>query len=106
MTIHKTGDERTWRATPYPGVEICGLRRNESGGGAILVKIARGARFPEHDHPGGEEVFVVSGRARVGDAMLGAGDYLWTPPDGAHDLRAEEDTVLFVTSLRGIRILE
>ena len=36
MTIHKTGDERTWRATPYPGVEICGLRRNEFGGGAIL----------------------------------------------------------------------
>lgn len=106
VIVHKTSDDRRWRATPYPGVEVCGLRRNDSGGGALLVKIAGGARFPEHDHPGGEEVYVVSGRARVGDALLEAGDYLWTPPGGTHDLRAEEDTVLFVTSLVGIRVLE
>ena len=42
----------------------------------------------------------------AGDALLEAGDYLWTPPGGTHDLRAEEDTVLFVTSLVGIRVLE
>jgi quercetin dioxygenase-like cupin family protein len=70
------------------------------------VKIASGARFPEHDHPGGEEVYVVSGRARVGGAVLETGDYLWAPPHGTHDLRAEEDTVLFVTSPGGIRVLE
>ena len=106
MIVHKTSGDRRWRATPYTGVEVCGLRRNESGGGAILVKIARGARVPEHDHPGGEEVYVVSGRARVGDALLETGDYLWTPPGGTHDLRAEEDTVLFVTTPGGVRVLE
>ena len=51
-------------------------------------------------------MYVVSGRAIIGDVGVAAGDYLWTPPSGTHDLRAEEDTVLFVTSANGIRVLE
>jgi quercetin dioxygenase-like cupin family protein len=104
--IHKKAGTRQWKPTPYAGVEICGLRRNETDGGAVLIRIARGARFPSHDHPGGEELYVVSGRAVIGDATVAAGDYLWTPPRGIHELRAEEDTVLFVTSLNGIRVVD
>jgi len=104
--VHKRAEGRRWTATAYPGVEVCGLRKNDRDGGAVLVRIAQGARFPLHDHPGGEEVYVVSGRAIIGDVGVAAGDYLWTPPSGTHDLRAEEDTVLFVTSANGIRVLE
>jgi quercetin dioxygenase-like cupin family protein len=104
--VHKRADGRRWSPTPYAGVELCGLRKNDSDGGAVLVRIARGSRFPLHDHPGGEEVYVVSGRAVIGDVRVATGDYLWTPPDGTHELRAEDDTVLFVTSPRGIRVLE
>jgi quercetin dioxygenase-like cupin family protein len=59
---------------------MCGLRQNESGGGAVLLKFAKGARFPTHDHPGGEEVYVISGCAVIGGVTVKAGDYLWTPP--------------------------
>ena len=104
--VHGSVEARRWKPTPYEGVEVCGLRRNDEGGGAALVRIARGARFPAHDHPGGEEVYVVEGRAVVGGVTLRAGDYLFTPPHGTHDLRAEEDTVIFVTTPAGVRVLE
>ena len=72
----------------------------------MLLKIAPGARFPMHDHPGGEEVYVIYGRAVVGEVTVNTGDYLWTPPQGTHDLQAEEETLLFVSAPNGIRIIE
>ena len=104
--IHRTSDNQKWRPTPYEGVEMCGLRQNEHGGGAVLLRVAKGARFPTHDHPGGEEVYVVYGRATVGEVVVNQGDYLWTPPNNTHDLRAEEDTLLFISSPTGIKVLE
>lgn len=104
--LHRAADGRCWRATAYPGVEVCGLRSNEAGGGAFLAKVAPGARVPTHEHPGGEELLVLQGRAVVGGVTLRAGDYLWTAPDGVHDLRAEEETLLFVTTPNGVRMLE
>jgi quercetin dioxygenase-like cupin family protein len=104
--IHRAAAARRWRPTSHAGVEVCGLRDNGAGGGAALVKVAAGARVPTHDHPGGEEVLLIEGRAVVGGITLRAGDYLWTSPGEAHDLRAEEDTVLFVTTPNGVRVLE
>lgn len=104
--IHKTSTDQVWKPTPFDGVQSCGLRRNDAGGGAVLVKVAKGARVPMHDHPGGEEIYVVSGQAVVDGVTLRAGDYLWTPPGIVHDLRADEDTVLFVTTPNGVRVVE
>lgn len=104
--IHRATAGRQWRATPYAGVEVCRLRDNGAGGGSSLVKVAAGARVPTHDHPGGEEVLLLEGRAVIGGRTLVAGDYLWTAPDGVHDLRAEEDTLLFVAAPSGVRILQ
>lgn len=104
--IHKTSESQQWQTTPYEGIQMCGLRHNDQGGGTVLLKVAQGARFPMHDHPGGEEVYVIYGRAVVGGVIVNAGDYLWTPPHGTHDLQAEEETLLFVSSPNGIRIIE
>jgi quercetin dioxygenase-like cupin family protein len=104
--IHQRSAEQRWKPTAYKGVEICGLRQNEVGGGAVLLKFSKGARFPTHDHPGGEEVYVIDGRAVIGDVTVTRGDYLWTPPNAVHDLKAEEETVLFVSSPNGIKVVE
>jgi quercetin dioxygenase-like cupin family protein len=104
--IHATAEGRQWRATAHAGVEVCVLRQNEQGGGAALVRFAAGARFPHHDHPGGEEVYVLEGRCVVGGATLVAGDFLWTAPGGVHDLRAEDSTVIYVSTPNGVRIIE
>ena len=105
-TIHAAAEGRRWQATSHAGVEVCVLRQNGQGGGAALVRFAAGARFPRHDHPGGEEVYVLEGRCVVGGATLAAGDFLWTPPGGVHDLRAEAPTVIYVATPSGVRIVE
>jgi quercetin dioxygenase-like cupin family protein len=70
----------------------------------VLVRMAKGADAQLHNHPGGEETYMVSGKLRVGDHLLGAGDYLWTPPGVAHDGHAEEDAVFFVVLPAGLRV--
>src|SRR5262245_52036796 len=77
--------EADWRATRTPGVAIKMLREDPAtGGSSFLVRLEPGARIPAHDHPGGEELFVVDGDFQVGPERLSAGDYLYTPPDGKH----------------------
>lgn len=105
--IHRTPASQAWIATPYAGIQMCVLRKLEgSSGGSILMKFPAGSRFPTHDHPGGEEIYVLKGKLTIGRVTLSAGDYLWTPPGGVHDAKAEEETLLFVTSSEGIRILD
>ncbi len=104
--VHRRASAHRWRPSEHAGGQVAGLRRGEGDGGAALVKVAAGARFPLHDHPGGEEVYVLSGRARIGNLEVEAGDYLWTPPGGVHDLEARDETVIFVTTPAGIRLLE
>ena len=63
--VHRTVEGQRWKATATEGVEYCGLRSHGTDGGAsFLVRIAQGARVPLHDHPGGEEIYVVGGRAQ------------------------------------------
>jgi len=72
----------------------------------VLLKVVKGARFPTHDHPGGEELYVIHGRAAIGEITVNQGDYLWTPPNVTHDLRADEETLLFVSSANGIKVID
>lgn len=101
-----TTDKQEWRATPYQGIEICFLRRSGDRGASVLLKFQQGARFPLHNHPGGEELFVLKGTVLVGGERLAEGDYLWTEPNASHDSVAEEDVILFVNTPEGIEILE
>jgi quercetin dioxygenase-like cupin family protein len=102
--LKKVEDQR-WITTFHNGIKVCMLRENETGGATILLKVAAGAAYPMHSHPGGEEAYVLSGRAVIGGATLEAGDYLWTPPNGVHELRAEEETLLFINAPSGIEMV-
>jgi quercetin dioxygenase-like cupin family protein len=78
-----------------PGVLRGELRSSRRGAGTALLRFAAGATTADHRHPAGEELFLFSGRLRVGDAVLSPGDYLYTPPGGVNDAEALEDSVLF-----------
>ena len=78
-----------------PGVERGELRPTKPGAGAALLRFAKGSYTGAHRHPGGEELFVLSGKLRVGDRILKPGDYLYTPPDGVNDAEAFEDSIVF-----------
>lgn len=87
------------------GVALAPLRAEASGAGTALLRFDRAARVPEHRHPGGEDLYVISGRLRVGDLLLQAGDFLHTPPGGVHDAEAEVPSVALVSVPEPIEFL-
>jgi len=63
----------------------------------FMLKFDAGASYPNHNHPGGEEVFVLEGEVRFGPTPLNAGDYLYTPPGARHSVFSRNGcTMLFV----------
>jgi quercetin dioxygenase-like cupin family protein len=90
-----------WKPSGIDGIDYAVLRPQESGGYTIFVRMAKGTHGAAHTHPGGEELYVVSGDVTVGGRRLAAGSYLYTPPGAAHDLDAHADSVLFVSLPQG-----
>jgi anti-sigma factor ChrR (cupin superfamily) len=75
-TVVRTG-EQEWRALETPGVAIKVLRVDKATGeSTALLRFDAGASFPAHNHPRGEEIFVIAGDFRVGREHLRSGDYL------------------------------
>jgi quercetin dioxygenase-like cupin family protein len=87
----------TWLPTETKGLDYALLRPQNGGGATIFLRFAKGTRGAAHTHPGGEELFVVSGDITIGDRRVKAGDYLYTPPGVAHDAEAHDDTVLLLS---------
>src|SRR3954470_2627719 len=88
--------------TVAPGVEMAVLRRHPDRGATLMFRMAAGAHAPHHDHPGGEETYLVSGKLRIAGTQLTAGDYYYAPPGEVHDGFAEEAAVFFVVAPGGI----
>ena len=95
-----------------PGVSIAVLRRHADGGITFLVRMREGARAERHDHPGGEETYLLTGKLRVDrriaaqgeplpDAVLCAGDYLYASPGEVHEGIAESDETTFLVVAAG-----
>jgi quercetin dioxygenase-like cupin family protein len=96
-----------WRALRTPGLSVKVLRHDpDTGASTTLIRLEAGARVPAHDHPAGEELFVLEGDFRVGAERLGPGDYLYTPPDVKHAASSESGCLVLVTLPKPIRVLD
>ncbi|HEX2630404.1 MAG TPA: cupin domain-containing protein [Chitinophagaceae bacterium] len=73
---------------------------------SIVLKFEAGARYPYHNHPGGEELFVLKGSCFVNDTELQAGDYLYTPKDFKHFVRTESGCEILLMIPEEVEILE
>ena len=83
----------------YEGISVIPLHYDEAKGRSttILLKFEPGAKYPYHNHPGGEEIYVLQGEAILEDASISAGDYLFTPPNFKHSVTTKTGcTMLFV----------
>src|SRR6476659_7913901 len=89
-----TTAEARWRPV-REGVTLAPLRM-ESGAGSFLMRYAPGSRSPAHTHPDGEEIYVISGKGRLVDLPIQAGDFIWTPPGEGDTLHAETEVVSHV----------
>ena len=97
---------REWKPTEHPGVDRALFRYNETGGRSSFVRLKQGARVPTHVHHGTEEVVVISGKVRLGEASMAEGDYLYTTPGEEHDVVAVTDAIIFVSSQKATPLVE
>lgn len=87
--------------TPSPSGSVLRKRLHlvgpeESGQVTGLVQFQPGANFPAHEHPEGEEFFVLDGVFSDDSGDYGPGSYLLNPEGFAHGPSSEEGCTIFV----------
>lgn len=109
--ITKT-NETEWKPLIEKGVKTDGvyvkvLRSDENTkrSPTILLKFEPGASYPNHNHPAGEEAFVLQGEIRFGPDQLTAGDYLYTPPGKTHSVFSRTGCTLLLVIPEEVVIL-
>ncbi len=87
-----------WIESPSRTVTRMPLERQsiEQGHTTSIVRYAPNASFPEHAHPGGEEILVLEGVFQDEHGDYPAGTYLRNPIGTRHAPRSETGCVLFV----------
>ncbi|MBS1791683.1 MAG: cupin domain-containing protein [Acidobacteria bacterium] len=103
--------EIAWLPLPETGVSgifVKVLRFDQATHRAptILLKFEAGATYPAHNHPGGEEIFVLEGDIKLGKDYLHAGDYLYTSPNGKHAVWSENGCIVLVNVPQAVEILK
>ncbi|WP_158726593.1 cupin domain-containing protein [Tomitella fengzijianii] len=78
------------------GVYLAPLNEVQEGAGTAFLRFDEGAVSHAHRHPAGEEMYVISGRLKVGETTISAGDYLRTPAGVVHEVRALTDAVALI----------
>lgn len=73
---------------------------SETGGWAVLLKWKKGFVAPQHKHLSASHTFILSGKLKVRDGVLNAGDYIYEPNGMLHGATtALEDTeYLFISN--------
>ncbi|MGV8916971.1 MAG: cupin domain-containing protein [Pseudomonas sp.] len=93
-TITQVLTDRVWHKAKAAGMYVAPL--SDSGHSLSLVKWEPGARTREHDHPYGEEIFVLSGELRSHDERYPAGTWLRLHPGSQHEPFADVATVIIL----------
>ncbi len=70
----------------YPGCESkVLLLERDSGLLTMLMRMAPGARLPDHEHVQIEQTFVLEGSLVCAEGECGAGDFVWRPAGSRHE---------------------
>ena len=106
-------NEKEWLPLIEKGVKTDGvyvkvLRSDENTkrSPTVLLKFEPGASYPNHNHPAGEEVFILEGEIRFGPNQLNAGDYLYTPPKKTHSVFSSTGCTLLLVIPDEVEILK
>ena len=91
----------------YKDVFVKSLRFDEETqrSKTILLKFEPGASYPYHNHPAGEELFVLEGEAIIEGAKLTSGDYLYTPAGFKHSVHTVIGCTIFFMIPEEVEIL-
>ena len=97
-------EQTEWKPLTEEGIDTTGisfkiLRYDEvqKRPPSFLLKFDAGASYPYHNHPAGEELYVLRGNCIIENTHLKQGDYLYTPPGFKHSVRTETGCeILFI----------
>lgn len=92
----------------YEGVFVKSLRFDQptKRSKTILLKFDKGASYPYHNHPAGEEIYVLDGSCEIEGECLHEGDYLYTPPTGKHSVKSNTGCTLLLMIPEEVEIIE
>jgi len=75
-----------WEKTVYEGIETKTLLVDRSTGLlTMLLRMAPGAKLPDHEHVLIEQTYVLEGSLVCGEGECKAGQYVWRPAGSRHD---------------------
>ena len=91
----------------YYGISVLSLRFDEvkQRSTTILLKFEPGATYPYHNHPGGEEIYVLNGEAILENITLYEGDYLYTPVNFKHSVTTQTGCIMLFIVPEEVEIL-
>lgn len=102
-------DESTaWEPGLFPGMVL----QHAAGGPRVsnaitgFVRLAQGSVFPEHEHLGFEQVLLLQGRCKDGDAIFGPGDTVQMSAGTSHSFQVcpGPDLVYLAVVQEGLKI--
>jgi anti-sigma factor ChrR (cupin superfamily) len=86
-----------WEKTRYAGVETKTLVVDRKTGVlTLLMKMAPGARLPDHEHVEIEQTYVLEGSLHCGEGECKAGEFVWRPAGSRHEAWAGPQGGLFL----------
>jgi anti-sigma factor ChrR (cupin superfamily) len=86
-----------WEKTAYPGIEQKTLLVDKPTGLiTALMRMAPGARLPDHEHVQIEQTYVLEGELHCGEGICKAGQFVWRPAGSRHEAWAGPQGGLFL----------
>ena len=90
-----------WEQTRFPGVEIKVLIEDKSTGLlTTLLKMAPGARLPDHEHVEIEQTYVMEGRLVCAESECTAGNFVWRPAGSRHEAHTPDGGLMIAFFIR------
>ncbi len=88
-----------WQPSAMAGIEVLALYDHPDHAEQVaLLRFAPGASYPRHEHPGGEEIFVLDGSLEDEHGRYGTGTWLRQPPGSTHGPHSPEGCTLYLKS--------
>src|SRR5262249_38165472 len=91
-------DERAWKRFEGTAVDYRVPRRHpgDAGGLTLLLRFAAGSSYPAHEHPEGEEYYVLDGTLLDSGREYPAGSFVYHAPGSVHRPSSRTGCVVLV----------
>lgn len=100
-------DHLAWESTRFDGIEVKRLLEDKSSGLlTTLVRMAPGARLPDHEHVAIEQTWVLEGSLADEEGEAATGSFVWRPAGNRHSAYAPNGALLLSVFLKPNRFFD